>query len=90
MCKAGFTTLDSYLRQPALEILPWDTDGSPCREAYNGALEEAWWAFINAVESCKKDGPSCYQTSCLIAKYAAYIAAWSAANTAYGNCGGEV
>lgn len=90
-CPSGYTDISRYPRLDPLPILPWDYDGSPCREAYNGTIEELWSAFVAAVDECphSPEKPSCVLSSCVIAKYAAYVTAFNTAGNTYTTCTSE-
>lgn len=68
-----------------MAILPWDYDGSPCREAYNGQREKNWADYHNEIDACPHVG-ECILTSCLISKYTRYLNKEKANEIAYTNC----
>lgn len=87
-CPSGYSDIASYPRLTPLAVLPWDHDGSPCREAYNGTIESLWNEFVIAIGECPRapGRPNCVLSSCIIAKYAAYLSTFNAAGTTYANC----
>ncbi len=85
-CDPGYSDPANYPRLDPMPILPWDKDGSPCRETYMGALEKAWWDFIAASDSCKVDANGCVETTCLTGAYAAYLSTITTAQADYIGC----
>lgn len=89
-CPSGFSDLSNYPRQKPMDILPWDHDGSPCREAYMGAIEALWWEFVNGTDACESapGQPECKKSDCVVARYAAYLTAFNNAGNTYVECKG--
>lgn len=88
MCEEGYRPLEKYQQWPRVPELPWSPEGTPCREAYNGAWNLAWFQFQEAVaaECADPNDPACVLKECADAKYLVYVAAVVAAQEEYIKC----